>query len=56
MKGWIRRELERLDLLARQIKQVEAERDALAVVPKTVLSPCRLVLVLRAQAAGQIAT
>ena len=40
MKAEIRRELERLDLLARQIKQVEAERDALAVAsPKAVETP-----------------
>ena len=48
MKAEIRRELERLDLLARQIKQVEAERDALAVAsPKAVETPAVLLMNLK---------
>ena len=48
MKGEIRRELERLDLLARQIKQVEAERDALAMPSaKAVETPAVLLMNLK---------
>jgi transposase len=48
MKAEIRRELERLDLLARQIKQVEADRDALAVAsPKAVETPAVLLMNLK---------
>jgi transposase len=48
MKAEIRRELERLDLLARQIKQVEVERDALAVAsPKAVETPAVLLMNLK---------
>ena len=48
MKAEIRRELERLDLLARQIKQVEAERDTLAVAsPKAVETPAVLLMNLK---------
>ena len=48
LKAEIGREIERLELLARQIRQVEAERDALAAtVPEVAASPAALLLRLK---------
>lgn len=48
LKAEIGREIERLELLARQIKQVEAERDALtATVPEVAAGPAALLLRLK---------
>jgi transposase len=48
LKAEIGRELERLELLARQIKQVEAERDALvAAVPNVADSPVAFLMQLK---------
>jgi transposase len=48
LKAEIGREIERLELLARQIKQVEAERDALvAVTPEVADNPAALLLQLK---------
>jgi transposase len=48
LKAEIGREIERLELLARQIKQVEAERDALvAATPEVAANPAALLLQLK---------
>ena len=51
LKAEIGREIERLELLARQLRQVEAERDALAApAPEAAASPAALLLRLKGSA------